>query len=67
MPSSAVLLADSVANSLAIAPSTWRSSSPESSLIAISSEYAKAASRFTTFGTISLWVYPCFSEREEPN
>ena len=40
--------------------------SPASIRVAVSSTKARAASRRTTCGTISLWVYPCFSASGAP-
>src|ERR1039458_7294763 len=51
---------------LAMAPSVFKLPSPASMRSAVSSMYARPASRRATFGTISLCVYPCFCESGAP-
>ena len=62
MAASAAPLPASVDRYLAIAPSVFSPPSPSSRRAAVSSISARPASRRAAQGTISLWVYPCFSE-----
>src|ERR1017187_10232042 len=67
MLASAARLPASVAIYFAIAPSVFRlPSAPPSMRSAVSSMKARAASSRATCGTISLCVYPCFSESGDP-
>ena len=66
MAASAAALPASVERYFAIAPSVLSMCSPASIRSAVSSMYARPASSATAWGTISLWVYPCFSESGPP-